>query len=109
MSLVDGRGREYSHFAERLKFIADDIECPPSRIPPGPYSLKPNTPSICTTIHEVAEDAKIVTLLASDLEGYETGFIVLPDLGIVPPPPMVPPGTHEVGDSIAPRHLQRRS
>ena len=102
VSLVDGRGREYSHFAERLKFIADDIECPPSRIPPGPYSLKPNTPSICTTIHEVDEDAKNFTLLASDLEGYETGFIVLPDLENGPPPPMVPPGTYEVGKYIAP-------
>ena len=102
VSLVDGRGREYSHFAERLKFIADDIECPPSRIPPGPYSLKPNTPSICTTIHEVAQDAKNFTLLASDLEGYETGFIVLPDLENGPPPPMVLPGKHQVGNGIAP-------
>ena len=80
VSLVDGRGRKYSHFGERLNFVADDIECPPSRIPPGPYSLKPNTPSICTTILEVDEDAKNFTLLASDLEGYETGYIVLPDL-----------------------------
>ena len=103
VSLVDGRGREYSHFGERLNFIANDIECPPSRIPPGPYSLKPNTPSICTTIHEVAEDAKNFTLLASDLEGYETGYIALPDLATgTPTSTPMPPGTHEVGDGIAP-------
>ena len=103
VSLVDGRGREYSHFGERLNFIADDIECPPSRIPPGPYSLKPNTPSICTTIHEVAEDAKNFTLLASDLEGYETGYIALPDLATgTPTSTPMPPGTYEVGKDIAP-------
>ena len=106
VSLVDGRGREYSHFGERLNFIADDVECPPSRIPPGPYSLEPNTPSICTTIHEVAEDAKNFTLLASDLEGYETKIVALPAVNANECPPdkqgPISPGTHSVCKEVAP-------
>ena len=39
--------------------------------------LKPNTPTICTTIHEVAEDAKYFRVVATDLEGYETNWILL--------------------------------
>ena len=103
VALVDSRGREYSHFGERLEFIADDKECPPSLIPPNRYSLKPNKPTNCTTIHEVAEDAKNFTLLASDLEGYESSYIALPDLAKDPPPLChVLPGTHEVDKDIAP-------
>ena len=78
LTLVDDRGRRYSHFGEYLEFIDDDNECSPSRIPPGPYSLKPNTPTVCTTIHEVAEDAKYFRVVATDLEGYETNWILLP-------------------------------
>ena len=40
LSLVDSRGREYRHFGEQLEFIDDEVECPPSRLPPGPYSVK---------------------------------------------------------------------
>ncbi len=95
VTLVDGRGRRHSHFGEHLEFIDDDSECPPA--------LKPNTPTLCTTIHEVAEDAKNFTLLSTDLEGYEAGLILLPDLETPPPPPTsVPPGTYEVGKEIAP-------
>ena len=103
LSLVDSRGREYRHFGEQLEFIDDEVECPPSRLPPGPYSLKPNTPTICTAIHDVVDDAKNFTLLAADLEGYEVGFIALRnDEMPTPPPPTVSPGTHEVGEGIAP-------
>ena len=103
LSLVDGRGREYRHFGEQLEFIDDEVECPPSRLPPGPYSLKPNTPTICTAIHDVVDDAKNFTLLATDLEGYEVGFIALLNEEMpAPPPPTVSPGTHEVGAGIAP-------
>lgn len=101
--IVDGRGRRYSHFGEYLEFIDDDVECPPSLLPPGRYSLKPNTPTVCTSIHEVAEDAKNFTLLSTDLEGYEVGLILLPDLKTsAPAPTPVLPGTYEVGKEIAP-------
>ena len=103
VTLIDGRGRRYSHFGEHLEFVDDDSECPPARIPPGPYSLKPNTPTLCTTIHEVAEDAKNFTLLSTDLEGYEAGLILLPDLGTSSPAPTsVFPGTYEIGNEMAP-------
>ncbi len=103
VSLLDSRGWEYRHFDERLEFINDDSECPPTRFPPGPYSLKPNTPTICTTIHEVAQDAKNIALLATDLEGYEAGLIILSDAKTADPAPTaVPPGTYEVGKGIAP-------
>ena len=103
LTLVDDLGRRYSHFGEFLEFIDDDSECPPSRIPPGPYSLKPNTPTICTTIHEVAEDAKYFRVVATDLEGYETNWILLPVVETdSPPPTSVLPGTYEIGREIAP-------
>ena len=103
LTLVDGRGRSYSHFGEHLEFIDNNSECPPSRIPPGPYSLKPNEPTICTAIHEVAQDAKNFTLLATDLEGYEIDLIVLPDKETPPPvPTSVLPGMYGVGKDIAP-------
>ena len=102
-ALVDSRRRRYSHFGKYLEFIDDDVECPPSRLPPGPYSLKPNTPTVCTSIHEVAEDAKNLILLSTDLEGYEAGSILLPDLETsAPAPTSVLPGTYEVGKEIAP-------
>ena len=102
MTLVDRRGRQYSHFGEFLNFIADDEECPPSRIPPGPYSLKPNTATICTTIHEIAKDAKNLTLLASDLEGFEDVLVALPNVVNDPQSTTVLPGKYEVGSEIAP-------
>ena len=102
MTLMDRRGRQYSHFGEFLNFIADDKECPPSRIPPGPYPLKPNTPTTCTTIHEVAKDAKNLTLLASDLEGFEAVLVALPNVVNDPQSTTVLPGKYEVGSEIAP-------
>ena len=103
LTLVDDLGRRYSHFGEFLEFIEDDSECPPSRIPPGPHSLKPNTPTICTTIHEVAEDAKYFRVVATDFEGYETNWILLPVVETdSPPPTSVLPGTYEIGREIAP-------
>ncbi|MCY3991313.1 MAG: spondin domain-containing protein [Caldilineaceae bacterium] len=103
VTLVDGRGRRFSHFGEHLEFIDEDSECSPVRLPPGPYSLKPNTPTVCTTIHEVAEDAKNFTLLSTDLEGYEAGLILLPDLETTSSAATsVLPGTYEVGTEIAP-------
>lgn len=103
VTIVDGRGRRYSHFSDYLAFIDDDVECPPARIPPGPYSLKPNTPTVCTSIHEVAEDAQHLTLFSTDLEGYEVGLIILPDLEtLAPAPTPVLPGTYAVGKEIAP-------
>lgn len=107
VTLVDSRGRgyspRYSHCSECLEFIDDGSKCPPARIQTGPYSLKPNTPMLCTTIHEVAQDARNFTLLMTDLEGYETGLVLLPDLETpLSPPPSVLPGTYEVGKEIAP-------
>lgn len=103
VTIMDGRGRRYSHFGDYLAFIDDDVECPPALIPPGPYSLKPNTPTVCTSIHEVAEDAQHFTLLSTDLEGYEVGLILLPDLETsAPAPTPVLPGTYAVGKEIAP-------
>ena len=80
VTLRDSRGQGYRHFGERLEFIDDNKECPPSLFPPNRHPIEPNTPTICTTIHEVAKDAKNLTLLASDLEGYETGFVALPNV-----------------------------
>lgn len=75
VALSSDSGREYWHFGERLNFIDDDFECTPSRLParlpPGLYTLRPNTPTICTAIHEVAEVEDKMALLATDLEGYE--------------------------------------
>ncbi len=103
LTLVDDLGRRYSHFGDFLEFIDDDSECPPSRILSGPYSLKPNTPTICTTIHEVAEDAKYFKVVATDFEGYEINWILLPVVETdSPPPTSVLPGTYEIGREIAP-------
>lgn len=103
VALLNDSGRRYLHFGERLNFIEDDKECPPSRLPPGPYPLRPNTPTICTAIHEVAEDAEPLVFLATDLEGYETVIVAFPNesdsSGANEP---VPPGTYEVGKEIAP-------
>lgn len=103
VSLVDSESRVYRHFDELLEHVEDARECPPSGLFSGHYPLEPNTRKICTAIHDVAVDAKNLTLWASDLEGYETGLIILPN--VVAPPPNacpVPPGTHEVGENIAP-------
>lgn len=100
--LEDSRGRGYSHFGERLEFINDEEECPPSLIPPRTYSLKPNTPTICTAIHEVARDSERFGLLAHDLEGYEVAPIVFSSVADTTPPPAVDPGTYEVGTGISP-------
>lgn len=101
VSLVDREGRVYRHFDELLDHVEDARECPPSGLLSGPYPLEPNTPKICTAIHDVAADAKNFTLLASDLEGYEAGLIILPD-AMTPPACSVPPGTYEVGEDIDP-------
>ena len=66
VALMDSHNRVYRHFGERLEFIPDDEECPPSRILSSPYPLKPNAPTICTAIHDVEEDAKNFVLRASD-------------------------------------------
>ncbi len=100
--LEDSDGRKYSHFGERLEFIDDEQKCPPSLIPPRTHSLKPNTPTICTAIHEVAKDAEEFALWASDLEGYETAVIVFISVASAAPPPPVLPGTYKVGEEIAP-------
>ena len=100
--LEDSDGRKYSHFGERLEFIDDEQKCPSSLIPPRTYPLKPNTPTICTAIHEVAKDSEQFALWASDLEGYETAVIVFISVASAAPPPPVLPGTYKVGEEIAP-------
>ena len=87
--LEDSDGRKYSHFGERLEFIDDEQKCPPSLIPPR-TPLKPNTPTICTAIHEVAKDSEQFALWASDLEGYETAVIVFISVASAAPPPTRP-------------------
>ena len=100
--LEDSDGRKYNHFGERLEFIDDGQKCPPSLIPPRTHSLKPNTPTICTAIHEVAKDSEQFALWASDLEGYETAVIVFISVASAAPPQPVLPGTYKVGEEIAP-------
>ena len=100
--LEDSDGRKYSHFGERLEFLDDEQKCPPSLIPPRTHSLKPNTPTICTAIHEVAKDSEQFALWASDLEGYETAVIVFISVASAAPPQPVLPGTYKVGEEIAP-------
>ena len=100
--LEDSDGRKYSHFGERLEFIDDEQKCPPSLIPPRTHSLKPNTPTICSAIHEVAKDSEQFALWASDLEGYETAAIVFISVASAAPPQPVLPGTYKVGEEIAP-------
>lgn len=96
--LEDSDGRKYTHFGERLDFIDDEVECPPSLIPPRNYSLKPNTPTICTAIHEVARGSEEFALLASDLEGFEAAAIVFLSVAEATPPRCVVPGTYRVGE-----------
>ena len=100
--LQDREGRKYSHFGERLEFIDDEQECPPSLIPPRTYGLRPNTPTICTAIHEVAKESAEFILFASDLEGFETVPIVFTSVAAVTPPEPYVPGTYEVGREITP-------
>lgn len=100
--LEDRRGRRYSHFGERLEFIDDEHECPPSLLPPRSYLVKPNTPTICTTIYEVPTESEVFILIASDLEGYETVPIIFTSVAAVTPPEPYGPGTYEVGKEIAP-------
>lgn len=106
VTLRDSRGRGYEHFGQRLEFINDKVECPPSLIPPNRHSIEPNTPTICTSIHDVAKDAKNFTLWASDLEGYETAFVALPNVKTPTPMPIptqrVSPGTYVVAKEISP-------
>ena len=100
--LEDSDGRKYSHFGERLEFIDDEQKCPPSLIPPRTHSLKPNTPTICTAILEVARDSEQFALWASDLEGYEAAVIAFISVASAAPPQGVLPGTYKVGEEIAP-------
>ena len=102
VTLRDSRGQGYRHFGERLEFIDDNKECPPSLFPPNRHPIEPNTPTICTTIHEVAKDAKNFTLLASDLEGFEDVLVALPNVVNDPQSTTVLPGKYEVGSEIAP-------
>ena len=88
--------------ASVLEFIDDEQECPPSLIPPRTYGLKPNTPTICTSIHDVSGDAERFVLFASDLEGFETVPITFVSVASATPPEPVPPGTYEVGSGISP-------
>ena len=100
--LEDNDGRKYSHFGDRLEYIDDEVECPPSLIPPRTYSLKPNTPTICTAILEVAKDSEKFALRANDLEGYESTVIVFSSVAAAAPPRCVDPGTYEVGEDCPP-------
>ena len=100
--LEDNDGRKYSHFGDRLEYIDDEVECPPSLIPPRTYSLKPNTPTICTAILEVARDSEEFALWANDLEGYESTVIVFSSVAAAAPPRCVDPGTYEVGEDCPP-------
>ena len=100
--LEDNDGRKYSHFGDRLEYIDDEVECPPSLIPPRTYSLKPNTPTICTAILEVAKDSEKFALWANDLEGYESTVIVFSSVAAAAPPRCVDPGTYEVGEDCPP-------
>ena len=100
--LEDNDGRKYSHFGDRLEYIDDEVECPPSLIPPRTYSLKPNTPTICTAILEIARDSEEFALWANDLEGYESTVIVFSSVAAATPPRCVDPGTYEVGENCPP-------
>ncbi len=100
--LEDNSGRKYAHFGERLEYIDDEVECPPSLIPPRVYSLKPNTPTICTSIHEVAGDSEQFALWVYDLEGYEATVIVFVSVAEATPPQCVVPGTFRVGEDCPP-------
>ena len=100
--LEDSDGRKYSHFGDRLEYIDDEVECPPSLIPPRTYSLKPNTPTICTAILEVARYSEEFALWANDLEGYESTVIVFSSVAAATPPRCVDPGTYEVGENCPP-------
>ena len=102
VALLSDSGSKYWHFGERLNFIDDDVECPPSRLPPGRYLLRPNTPTVCTAIYEVAEVEEKMVLLATDLEGYEAVIVAFPNVTDPSPPSPVSPGTYEVGNEISP-------
>ena len=106
--LVDERNRSYFHhhvvrdlWPDRhpVEFIPDNEEC-------YHIDLKPNIPTTCTMIYDVADDAENAFLFVSgDLEGYETGLVVLsPE--IVDPCTVerrpISVGKHEVCEEVAP-------
>ena len=102
VKLEDSDGRKYTHFGERLEYIDDEVECPPSLIPPRTYALNPNTPTTCTAILDVARGSERFALLASDLEGYEAATIVFLSVAEATPPQCVVPGTYRVGEDCPP-------
>ena len=107
--LIDDQKRVYEHYHIKrylmpnrhpMEFIPDDEEC-------FHIQLKPNAPKICTMIYDVAEDAENFSLLAGDLEGYETTLIYLPTAEQPNPcpverGPIAPGGPYSVCKEVAP-------
>lgn len=106
--LVDERNRSYFHhhvvrdlWPDRhpVESIPDNEEC-------YHIDLKPNIPTTCTMIYDVADDSENAFIFVSgDLEGYETGLVVLsPE--IVDPCTVerrpISVGKHEVCEAVSP-------
>ena len=90
--LRDERGREYVHYDERFGSISEDEKCTGFFI----HRLKPNLPTTCTTIYEVAVDAANLVFIASDLDGNENSETAI-DLNI--PAAMETP-VHSSGEDV---------
>ena len=79
----DGQGREYSAWSGRWRFVPDGEDCwRGGFLGLGDFRLKPNAPTICTVIYEVAGDASDFIFVATDLEGPRFDTVELIDLGL---------------------------
>ena len=79
----DGQGREYSAWSGRWRFVPDEEDCSGGGfLGLGDFRLKPNAPTICTVIYEVAGGASDFIFVATDLEGPSFDTIELIDLGL---------------------------
>ena len=79
----DGQEREYSAWPRRSRFVPDEEGCSGGGfLGLGDFRLKPNTPTICTVIYEVAGGASDFVFVATDLEGPRFDTVELIDLGL---------------------------
>ena len=79
----DGQEREYSAWPRRSRFVPDEEDCSGGGfLGLGDFRLKPNTPTICTVIYEVAGGASDFVFVATDLEGPRFDTVELIDLGL---------------------------